>query len=107
LPVAVPVVNLFALDGTTLRVDLTEASGAATAIWATADPGEEPTYTIAGGWTGTVYETGSFDVVDDDTDTISLTETTPAGTRELTMYFRDATGNMSPPQRVSVSVTHA
>lgn len=97
-----PVVNSISLSGTEINVDLTETSGAATAVWATSEPATDPTFTVGGGWSGSVYETGSFTATSGgDTDTISLTETTPPGAQEMSLYFYDAAGNLSTVERLA------
>lgn len=100
-----PVVNAISYSAPNLTVDLTEASGAATAVWATADVGEAPIFTVGGGWSGTTYESGSFAVSSGGySDTISLTTATPSGGRELSLYFYDAEDNLSVVERIAFSV---
>ncbi|MEJ6391568.1 hypothetical protein [Gymnodinialimonas ulvae] len=102
-----PVINSASYAGSTLTIGLTEASGAASAVWASHDPGATPTFTVAGGWSGTVYETGNFDVASGgDTDTISISTATPDGARELTLYFYDEADNLSAAERVAVTVSN-
>lgn len=100
-----PVVNSISYSAPDLTVDLTEASGTATLVWATAAPSEDPTFTIANGWSGSTYETGNFDIdTGGDTATIALTDTTPAGARELTIHFHDGSGNLSAVERVAFTM---
>jgi hypothetical protein len=103
--VTAPVVNSISISDLTITANIEEDSGAATCIWAIADPAEDPTYTIAGGWVGAIYESGSFPVVVGDArDRVTLAAT-PDGTRELTVYYRDASGNLSgPPERLTVEI---
>lgn len=102
-----PVINAISYDDATqeLMVDIIEASGSVTAVWATANLATDPTFTIAGGWSGATHETGSFTITSGgDVDTISLTAATPTGARELSLYFYDAAGNLSSPERLLVTV---
>lgn len=91
-----------------LSFTLTEESGSATVVWATADTAEDPTYTTGGGWSGTTYETGSYTAEEGaNSDTISITGTTPDGSRELTLYAYDASENLSDVERVAITVDNS
>lgn len=102
-----PIINTFTYDDTTKQVtlDITEASGSSTVVWATSNTDVTPTYTIGGGWAGATYETGSFTSTSGgDTDAAAITATTPDGARKLTIYARDASNNLSLPDSTSISV---
>jgi hypothetical protein len=103
-----PVITSASYAGGTLTIGLTEASGAASAVWASHDPGAAPSFSVAGGWSGAVYETGSFTVTSaGGSDTISVTPTTPDGARELTLYFYDDADNLSAAERVAITVSNS
>jgi hypothetical protein len=103
--VTAPSIYAISYANQTITAYIEEASGAVTVVWASADPATDPTYEVGVGWTGTIYESGSFPAVAfTDTDQIALTATTPDGARELTVYFYDASGNLSPVSRLAVTV---
>lgn len=100
-----PVVNAISYATGVVTVDLTEASGAATAVWAAHDAGDNPTFATGSGWSGTRYETGTFNVTSGgDSDTISLTASTPPGAQALSLYFYDAADNLSAVERLTITV---
>ena len=102
-----PVWDSTAINDTTKTItedELVEASGAATIVWASADPLEDPTFTIGGGWSGTIYESGSFAVTTGaNIDVETLTSTTPDGAREISVYAYDSGGNVSLVERQAIT----
>jgi hypothetical protein len=104
-----PVINTSTYSAPDLTLDITEDSGAVTVVWATADPGEDPTYTIGGGWSGTTYDTGSYAATNGSTAEAIDISNTPGGSRELTIYAYDAAGNLSLVDReaITVPITYA
>lgn len=100
-----PAIENFSYDNSTgeVTLDITEASGSATVVWATSATGDIPTYSIGSGWSGAIYETGNFGVVSGaNTGTLTTTAATPDGTSRLTIYVYDADDNLSQPGSTSI-----
>lgn len=102
--VGTPVIDAASYSAGVLTLTLTDSSGSATVVIASADTPEDPEFTIAGGWTGTIYESDSFAAVEGPLSAeIDLTAT-PAGSRELTLYAYNAGGGISEPVRVAFTM---